>query len=70
MVKLCKESWNAKIKTEMSYSSDSANSQINTEGIRFVAHIRQSEMLNELVNLKDILTNKEVYASKLEFTRF
>lgn len=59
MVKLCKESWNAKIKAELSYSSDSANFQTSTEGIRFIAHIKQSEMSKGLVNLKDTSTSEE-----------
>ncbi|KAJ8051020.1 Histidine--tRNA ligase, cytoplasmic [Holothuria leucospilota] len=59
-LKLCKESWNAKIKVEMSHSSDSANLQANTEGIRFIAHIGQSEIPKGLVHLEDTWTKEKI----------
>ncbi|KAJ8051016.1 Histidine--tRNA ligase, cytoplasmic [Holothuria leucospilota] len=70
-IKLCKEAWDAGIKTDLSYFFNPEHSQSTPdEGIRFIAHIRQSEMSNGLVNLKDMSTRKEILIEASKLTEY
>lgn len=70
-IKLCKEAWDAGIKTDLSYFFNPEHSQSTPdEGIRFIAHIMQSEMSNGLVNLKDMSTRKEILIEASKLTEY